>query len=206
MEGFEIEENPSSFIGSRRQPRWCGFEGTHWRKVVYPFPSRRNLSIGEAADVDYLSPRAISQALLDPLSPTARQSGSDGCLEDDSTSSRSSSTRENGCLAFLRRERGKKNSRRIKKKTRRKIRITEDEGCLDSIRFFPLFSNHPFAHLGSDFVSLRGEGRGRVISTMWDTQQLELELESDKKTKNFSSKRILNSMKLLRERRTALSK
>lgn len=34
MEGFEIEENPS-FV---RQPRWCGFEGTHWRKVVYPFP------------------------------------------------------------------------------------------------------------------------------------------------------------------------
>lgn len=35
---------------------------------------------------------------------------------------------------------------------------------------FSLFSNHPFAHLGSDFVSLRGERRGRVISTMWDTQ------------------------------------
>lgn len=158
MEGFEIEENPS-FV---RQPRWCGFEGTHWRKVVYPFPSRRNLSIGEAAgeDVDYLSPRAISQALLDPLSPTARQSGSDGCLEDDSTSSRSSSTRENGCLAFLRRERGKKNSRRVKKKLGEKFESPRTKDASIRSAFFPSFRIIPLHiwEVTSFHFAERGEG------------------------------------------------
>lgn len=73
---------------------------------------------------------------------------------------KSSSTRENGCLAFLRRERGKKNSRRVKKKLGEKFESPRTKDASIRSAFFPSFRIIPLHiwEVTSFHFAERGEG------------------------------------------------